>query len=240
MLSKNDSKLKVPEHVVIIPDGNRRWARLRGLKPWQGHEAGAEKIEELIRTAFDLGVKNFSFWGSSVDNLKKRPLLEKKALLDIYQKYFSRLLENKDIHKHQARVNIIGRWQEQFPQKLKTLLKKIMEKTAHYRNYNLNFFLAYNGDDEMVGAVRRIVEKYSNNKKITASVIKENLLTRDLPPVDFLVRTGGEPHFSAGFMMWDVANAQLYFTKKFFPDFGKNDFKKALKEFSNRERRLGK
>lgn len=230
----------MPEHVVVIPDGNRRWARERGQKPLEGHLAGADRIEELVRKALEMKIKNISFWGSSVDNLKKRPLMEKKALLDIYEKYFKRLIESEEIHQNQAKINILGRWREQFPESLKKILEDGIRRTRDYKNYNLNFLLAYGGDDEMLEAIKKIsLEVGKDIKKITPELIKENLMTRSLPAVDFLIRTGGEPHLSAGFMMWDLANAQLYFSDKLFPDFDKADFEKAIGDFSERGRRLG-
>lgn len=230
----------IPNHIAIIPDGNRRWAAVKGLKPWEGHEEGAKTMEKLVRKAFDLGIKQLSFWGSSLENLKKRPLQEKKALLRIYEEYFQKLMESEDIHKNQTRINIIGRWEEQFPEKLKKILKDGIERTKHYKNYALNFFLAYNGDDEMIEAISKIVKKVDKYKNITAEIIKDNLMTRELPPVDYLIRTGGEPHLSAGFMMWDIANSQLYFSPKNFPDFSGTDLEKAIEDYGKRGRRLGK
>lgn len=235
-----DKKTKLPNHVVIIPDGNRRWAKERGKKPWDGHSAGADRIEEIVRKALEMKIKNISFWGSSLDNLKKRPLLEKKALLGIYEKYFKRLVDSEEIHQNQAKINIIGRWREQFPESLKKILEDGINRTKDYRNYNLNFFLAYSGDDEMLEAIKKISEKVGKKtEQISAKLIKENLMTRMLPSVDLLIRTGGEPHLSAGFMMWDLANSQLYFSNKFFPDFSKEDFEIALDDFVQRQRRMG-
>ena len=229
----------LPEHVAIIPDANRRWARERGLKPWKGHEAGAENMENLIKHALKRKIKCLSFWGSSVDNLIKRPVSEKMALLKIYEKYFERLLKSKEIHEEEARINFIGRWEEQFPESLKKTIKELIRKTKKYKKKMLNFFLAYNGDDEMMQAISDILEKFKKGTKITPALIKKNLMTKDLPAVDYLIRTGGEPHLSAGFMMWDTANSQLYFSEKKFPDFGTKNFDRALAEFEKRERRLG-
>lgn len=234
-------KINLPNHVVIIPDGNRRWARERNLKAWEGHMAGADQIEEIVRKALEMKIKNISFWGSSIDNLKKRPLMEKKALLDIYEKYFKKLIDSDEVHQNQAKINIIGRWREQFPESLKKILESGIEKTKNYKNYNLNFFLAYNGDDEMLEAIKKIIAKIDGNiKKVTHELVKENLMTRDLPAVDLLIRTGGEPHLSTGFMMWDLANSQLYFSKKLFPSFSKKDFEIAIEDFCQRGRRMGK
>lgn len=230
----------LPKHVVIIPDGNRRWAKEKNLKPWEGHEEGAKIMERLVKKALAMGIKSISFWGSSVDNLTKRPFEETRALLGIYEKYFLKLLKSEDIHQNEAKINIIGRWREQFPGKLRKILEDGIKETAHYKKCLLNFFLAYNGDDEMLEAIKKIAAKYGTMKKITAEVIKENLMTKDLPAVDLMIRTGGEPHLSAGFMMWDVANSQLYFTEKNFPDFSEADLEKAVGEFQQRERRMGK
>lgn len=230
---------KIPRHIAVIPDGNRRWAKERGMKPWEGHEAGARNMEELIKNALKRKIACLSFWGSSVDNLEKRPLEEKMALLDIYDRYLKRLMESKEIHEEETRVNFIGRWEEQFPESLKKTIRELIEKTRDYKKRALNFFLAYNGDDEMLMAISKILEKYEKGKRITAEALKENLMTRELPAVDYLIRTGGEPHLSAGFMMWDIANAQLYFSEEKFPDFNPEKFDEALFEFERRGRRFG-
>lgn len=94
----------LPNHIAIIPDGNRRWAKENNLEPWDGHEEGARKIEELTRSALDIGIKNMSFWGSSLGNLEKRPMREKKALLDIYERYFKKLIDSDDIQIGRAHV----------------------------------------------------------------------------------------------------------------------------------------
>jgi undecaprenyl diphosphate synthase len=234
-ISKN-----MPKHLVVIPDGNRRWAKDRGLEPWDGHEAGAENTEKIIRFALKKGVDCMTIWGSSIDNLTKRPLQEKKALLDIYKKYFQRMLEDKDIHESEIKVNIIGRWEEQFPESLKKVLHVLVEKTKNYEKKILNFMLAYSGDDEMLAAIEKIHNTYEKGIRITAAMLKENLMTAELPAVDYLVRTGGDAHLSAGFMMWDMANAQLYFSQDLYPDFNEEKLGAALDEYAKRQRRFGK
>ena len=231
----------LPQHIVIIPDGNRRWATERGLNPWDGHEAGAQNTEKLVRKAHAMGIRHVSIWGSSVENLKKRPLPETQALLRIYTNYFSKLCESPDIHKDEARIDFIGHWEEQFPSPLKKILYKCIESTKTYKQYFLHFFLAYSGDDEMKLAIRKMAAQYgSNPEAIDDEVIKRNLMTHDVPPVDLLIRTGGEPHLSAGFMMWDIANSQLYFSEKYYPDFDETEFEKAIEDYRNRGRRFGK
>lgn len=237
---KSSKEELLPGHLAIIPDANRRWARERGLAPWEGHEAGAKNFEKIITHSLKRGIRCLSIWGSSMDNLKKRPLEEKRALLSIYRRYFQRLLEGEEIHKNQVRVNVLGRWEEQFPDSLKKTLREVIKKTENYRERALNFFLAYSGTDEMIQAIENILNLKEKISKVTSEVIKENLMTRDLPPVDYLIRTGGEPHNSTGFMMWDVADAQYYFSPEKFPDFDEKKFDEALLEYSRRQRRFGK
>jgi undecaprenyl diphosphate synthase len=238
MLIENNKSL--PVHIAIIPDGNRRWAKEQGLEPWLGHEAGAEKLEQLARYAFDNGIYCLSFWGSSLENLQKRPLLEKQALLRIYEEYFTKLIVNEDIHRNHVKINVIGRWEAQFPSSLKKIILEGIEKTSHYDEHELNFFLAYSGDDEMLDAIRKISASSLSADEITAEVVKKNLMTNNLPAVDLLIRTGGEPHLSAGFMMWDIANSYLYFSKKYFPDFDEKELAEAVDEYANSEKRKGK
>lgn len=230
----------VPFHVAIIPDANRRWAKERGMKPWEGHEVGAKNFEKLITHSLNKGIGCLSIWGSSMDNLIKRPLEEKRALLDIYRKYFRRLLDGDEIHKHEVNVNIIGRWEEQFPESLKTLIYEVIEKTKHYKKRMLNFMLAYSGTDDMLQAIQKINDKYEKSAKITAKILKDNLMTRSLPKVDYLIRTGGEPHNSTGFMMWDLADSQYFFSPEKFPDFDEKKYEEALEEYARRQRRYGK
>ncbi len=230
----------VPNHVAIIPDGNRRWAKARGLAPWEGHEAGAKNTEDIVRMARKLGIREFSIWGSSLENLTKRPLEESRALLRIYETYFEKLIGSEDIHSDRTQIRIIGRWEEQFPGPLRKILYRCIEDTKEYNSYFLNFFLAYSGDDEMLQAIRSIVTSGASEKEIDEKFLKQHLFTSELSPVDYLIRTGGDPHLSAGFMMWETANSQLLFPEEFYPDFTGERFYAAIEEYSRRERRLGK
>jgi undecaprenyl diphosphate synthase len=235
----------IPYHVAVIPDGNRRWAKQRGEKPWKGHKAGAEIIEELSREALNMGVKCITFWGSSRDNLQKRPIEEKRELLKIYEDYFKKLINSSEIFDNKTKIQLIGRWEEQFPGKLKKILKEGTKKTKYHTNNFLNFLLAYSGDDDILQAVKEIKKKSRSSDRdfeVTKDLFQENLQSASLPEVDLIIRTGtdGDPHNSAGFLMWQTQNSQLYFTEKLFPDFDSQEFRKALDDFAKRERRLGK
>ena len=230
----------LPRHVVIIPDGNRRWARKRGLKPWDGHREGAERFKELLEEMVRFKIPYFSFWVMSVDNFKKRPKREIRFLINLL-KELKKISKSKEIHDNKIRINVLGLWKSILPKKIIELIEGVIDKTKNYDKFFVNVFLAYNGINEMLDAIKRIKKRIIENPdlKITPDLIKQNLFTKNLPPVDYLIRTGGEPHLSAGFMMWDIANAQLYFTDTYFPDFGKEEFRKAIQEYQKRERRLG-
>lgn len=232
--------MSVPRHIAVIPDGNRRWAKARGLDPWEGHEAGAKNSELLIRESRRLGVREFSLWGSSLENLRKRPMTEKQELLRIYLTHFRKLLDDQEIMDEGVRVRCIGRWKEQFPDDLRQVIETISAKTEGNDRYVLNFFLAYSGDDDMVGAFRKAVVSGVRSEDVTADTVKSFLSTKDVAPVDLLIRTGDDPHLSAGFLMWETANSQLFFSEKLYPDFGAEDFSAAVAEYGRRDRRLGK
>lgn len=234
----------VPNHIVVVPDGNRRWAKRRGLSPWKGHLEGARNTEKLVEAAFDLDIKCFSLWGSSWANLTERPKAEVRTLIKIYERYFRKLIKNKKIYQNSARVNIIGRWREVLPKKCARAAEDLIKATKDHSERLLNIFIAYNGTDEMLAAIKGIVKEGRENKglKITADLLKKHLWSGDLPSVDFLIRTGSgdDPHNSAGFMMWNCANSQLYFAKEFYPDFNEKKFFEAVENFAKRQRRYGK
>jgi undecaprenyl diphosphate synthase len=237
---KNNSNL--PRHIAIIPDGNRRWAKKRKMPVFFGHREGGKTAQKTIQTAFDLGIPCLTFWGCSLGNITKRPTAEVKFLYKIFETNFKTLAKEKRINADGVKINILGRWREYFPENLKQILEDLIKKTEKNTNFNLNFMMAYSGIDEMTEAVKHIAKSVTIDKelKIDDDLIKKNLWTKDLPPVDLVIRTGGEPHWSAGFMMWDVADAQFYFTETLWPAFSKKEFEKAVFDYSDKERRLGK
>jgi len=237
------SNTAIPRHVVVIPDGNRRWARKKGLKPWIGHQEGAKNFELVLEKAAEMKIPYLTFWAGSLDNLTKRPKMEVNFLFQVYKNYFEKTIGDERIHKNQVKISVLGRWKEILPPKVKEPIEKAMATTKNYHQFFLTFLIAYNGTDEMLDCVRKIV-KLSNPYplKITEKTIKENLWTKDLPDVDLIIRTGcaNDPHNSAGFMMWQTAYSQFYFTKTLFPDFTAKDFEKIIKNYSFRQRRFGK
>lgn len=235
----------IPQHIAIIPDGNRRWAKKRGLLSFFGHRKGVETTEEIFKIAIDLGIPYLTFWGCSIANIEKRSKKEVLVLFDIFQKQFKKLADSEDIHKNQVKINILGRWQEMFPKNAKIAMQKAIDNTKNYNNHQLTFLMAYSGTDEMTNAIQEIAKIKNKNEKIKIDekIIKQNLWTKDLPPIDLVIRTGGEPnwsHWSSGFMMWDSANAQFYFSQSLYPDFSAEEFKRAISKYNQAERKLGK
>ena len=237
------NKENLPKHVAIVPDGNRRWAKKRGLNSWQGHLAGAKITEEIVKQAFDLGINCLSLWGGSWNNLTKRSQGEINGLFKIYERYFRKLTKSKEIYQNQVKVNVIGRWKEVLSKKTIKVIEELIDKTKIHNQRQLNFLIAYNGTDEMMAAIKSIVQEARQNKglKIIPRLLESHLWSYDLPPVDLVIRTGsqGDPHNSVGFMMWQTANSQLYFTKTMYPDFKQKGLMKAVEDFIKRQRRFG-
>ena len=163
-------------------------------------------------------------------------------MFKVYTDRFRKVLKDERIHQNKVKINVLGRWREILPKATKEIIEKAIEATKNYKNFVLTFLIAYDGTDEMLDCIQQIAKKTAGNPiKITKDLIKENLWTKDLPPVDLAIRTGcqGDPHLSAGFMMWDTTYSQLHFTQTFFPDFGPKEFEKIIEDYSKRERRLG-
>lgn len=232
---------RVPQHIAIIPDGNRRWAVKRGLRPYKGHLYGAKALEEILETAYRFNIRYFSFWIASLDNLLKRPKIEIDYLFKLFERKFTELKNNPRVYKEEVRIRIIGFWQKIVPDRLKKIFKQTEEQTKNFSKYNLTFLMGYNGDMEMLEAIKEaLVHNEPINPHFSEESLRKYLLTGELPDIDLLIRTGGEPHLSTGFMMWHMRYAQLYFTDTLWPDFKASEFLKAIKDYSQRERRFGK
>ena len=145
-------------------DGNRRWAKKRNLPLFRGHYQGAKTLESLIESADKLKVPFLSFWGSSVDNLSKRPAKEVNALFDVYAKYFEKLLKRPELFEKKIRVRIIGRWQELVPENVRKIFREVMEKTKSHKNYHLTFLIAYDGKEEMLSAIAKLSAAGGKNR----------------------------------------------------------------------------
>ncbi|MFA5778473.1 MAG: polyprenyl diphosphate synthase, partial [Candidatus Paceibacterota bacterium] len=192
---------KVPHHIAIIPDGNRRWARAKGLLPYEGHREGAKRVHEIAEMGFERGVKYMTVWGTSADNLKKRSKTEVSFLVKLFERELKEILNSETLRKNEIRMRVIGRGKEIVKSKvLSKLIEDAERDTAHFHKGNLTILFGYDGREEMIEAFQK--GSKSHTSKFNYESIKEFLWTKDLPSVDFVIRTGGEPHWSSGFMMW--------------------------------------
>ncbi len=224
-----------------MPDGNRRWAKRKGKPAYFGHRAGAKNAEMIFMNAFARDVSCVTIWGCSVKNLTERPVAEVKSLYAVFEYAFRRFLTRLDVFKKKGiQLEVIGRFEEYFPKRLTNVVHKLTRETAHFGDRRLTLLMGYSGTEEIIGAVRKIVRDGIAGKDVDGAAIKQRLWTRDLPPVDLAIRTGGEPHWSDGAMMWDTADAHLYFTDTFWPDFDLKEFEKALAAYSAAGRRFGR
>jgi undecaprenyl diphosphate synthase len=230
----NESDKIIPKHVVIIPDGNRRWAKKHGLPPIEGHRRGLETALRVVRGSRDLGVKILTLWGFSTENWK-RPPVEVKYLMRIYTVFFRKYLN--ELIREGVKFNWLGR-RDRVPSVLRQILVKIEEKTAKNTKYILNICIDYGGHEELIQAFRRIIAKGVKPNQVTEDLVGANLQTAGLPDPDLLIRTSGEMRTS-GIMPWQTVYTELFFSKLFFPDFSLVELKRAINGYCRRQRRFG-
>lgn len=227
-------KLKVPTHLAIIPDGNRRWAKQKGLHAEFGHyrAANVSNVKSLIGEARNLGVKYISFWGFSTENWKRNDK-EIEAIFDTVLNLVKGFRKNESENKF--RFIHIGR-KDRLPKALKDELTFIEEESKDNKDFTIVLFLDYGGRDEIARAINKIIK--SGKKKIEEKDIENYLDTKGIPDPDFIIRTSGEQRLS-GFMPFQAIYAELYFTDVLFPDFDAKELRKAVEEYSRRKRRFG-
>jgi len=233
------SENKVPRHIGIILDGNRRLAKRLMVKPWKGHEWGAKKVEQLFDWSHKLGIKELTIYAFSLENFD-RPKKEFDYLMTLFKKEFKRLLGDKRVQERKIRINFIGRL-EKFDQELQDIMKKIMINTKVYSKYIVNFAVAYGGQQEVVDAAKSIAEKVKkgelNIDQINEETFRESLWIQSEP--DLIIRTGGDKRTS-NFLSFQSAYSEWIFLEKFWPEFEEEDLISAVSEYSNRKRRFGK
>lgn len=232
-------KNKVPNHIGIILDGNRRFSKRLMLKPYKGHEWGAKKVEKLFDWCKELGIKELTLYSFSVENFN-RPKKEFDFLMKLFKKEFDRLKNDKRLDEDKVRINFIGRiWM--FPKDLQETMNYLMEKTKNYDGYIVNFAMAYGGRAEVIDATKKIAEQVKKGEidieNINEESFSRNLYMEDEP--DLIIRTGGEKRTS-NFLIWQSVYAEFIFLEKMWPEFEKEDLINCIDEYSKRERRFGK
>jgi len=229
----------MPKHLAIIMDGNGRWAESRGKNRIQGHSHGVKAVQEVVEEAIQLKIDYLTLYAFSTENWS-RPQEEigilMKLLVNTLRSEFEKLLDNR------IKLNVIGNI-DQLPLIVRNELEFVVDQTQNNTEMTLTLAISYGGREELANVLKQLAFKVKDNlispEKIDQSIINEHLYTQNLPDVDLLIRTSGEKRIS-NFLLWQIAYAELYFSKVLWPDFTKKHLHKALTSYQKRERRFGK
>lgn len=229
---------RLPKHVAVIMDGNGRWARRRGQERVFGHHQGVKAVRKVIEAAAETGISYLTLYAFSKENWN-RPNDEVSALMDLMASTLSN--ETESLIKNDIRLIVIGD-PERFSSELRKKLSDAALATAGCKRMTLIIALSYSSRWEIADACRKIALAVKEGKVSLSSIdedfVSSNLQTKDIPEPELMIRTSGEKRIS-NFLLWQLAYAELYFTEKLWPDFGKEDFLKAILNFQKRERRFG-
>ncbi len=223
-----------PRHIAIIMDGNGRWARERELPRIAGHERGAESVRAVTEACTEIGVEFLTVYAFSTENWN-RPPEEVAALMLLLEHFIAQELPT--LMKNNVRLQAIGRLHE-LPESCQRALSDAIAATAQNTATTLILALSYSGRAEIIDAVRSICSAGVDPQQIDAALFQQHLYTREYPDPDLLIRTSGEMRLS-NFLLWQLSYTEIYVTEKLWPDFGKQDLRDAVAEFSKRERRFG-
>ena len=228
----------LPKHIAIIMDGNRRWARNKGLPVALGHKEGAKTLEKIVRYAKNIGIKYITVYAFSTENWK-RSEEEVSTLMNLMMNYLESYSKRAD--SENIKVQILGNRQG-LSDKMNDLIEKCMERTKDNTGITFNIALNYGGRDEILGAVKNIAEKIQNNEMkiedITEQTISDNLYTKGQTDPDLLIRTSGEIRLS-NFLPWQLAYTEFLFIDKNWPDFNEEDLDDAIEMYQKRNRKFG-
>lgn len=229
----------LPQHIAIIMDGNRRWAKQKKLNSAFGHKKGAEVLENITRYCNKIGIKYLTVYAFSTENWK-RTEEEVSAIMTILEKYLDRFLKSADLDN--IKLKIIGN-KEELPENLKYKMIEMEEKTKNNTGLNFNIAFNYGGRTEIVRAVKLISQKVLDGEleidEIDEDIFSKNLYTANQPDPDLVIRTSGELRTS-NFLPWQITYSEFLFLDKYWPDFNEKDIDEAINEFAMRKRRKGK
>lgn len=236
-ISKIINLENLPEHIAIIMDGNRRWAKAHNLDVPQGHKEGAENLKRITKFANKLGIKYMTVYAFSTENWK-RTKEEVGALMKLLKFYIMDFFKSYD---ENIKIRVIGRV-EDLPKDIIAEIKKVEEKTKNNTGLVLNIAFNYGGRDEITTAVKKIAEKVKNNEldinDIDESVVSNNLYTAGQPDPDLLIRTSGEERIS-NFLPWQISYSEFVFTEKYWPEYGEKELLESIQVYQKRTRRFG-
>ncbi len=224
-------KNEIPNHVGIIMDGNRRWAKQKGLPVKSGHKEGVEALERVVKAAAKASIKHLTVYALSTENLKEREKTEISDLFSLIKDGFTTKLPA--LKREGVRVKFIGDT-DRLPLGVKQILSQAEKQLSIGKRLQLNIALNYGSRAEIIQAARQI----KPGEKINEEVFSKLLFTKDIPDPDLIIRTGGMMRLS-NFLLWQTAYSELYFSKKLWPDFSEKDFLFAITDFKKRKRNFG-
>jgi len=239
MTEQNEIKRKIPNHIAIIMDGNGRWAQEKGMHIKKGHMQGVEALGRTIEACLELGVKNLTVFAFSTENWN-RSKREVTDLMTLTKYHIKRQAE--ELNKKGVKVKILGTFENVEPSLMKQI-QYIEKLTKNNDKLHFNVCFSYGGRKEIIDATKKIAKKVLDGvvsiDEIDEKLVQENLYNPSMPDPDLIIRTSGELRFS-GFLLWQISYSEFYFTKTYWPDFGKESLIEAIDSFNNRERRYGK
>ena len=221
-------------HIAIIMDGNGRWAKDKGMDRIFGHKEGAKSAKRVIEACSDLNINYLTLYAFSTENWN-RPQSEVDSLMSL----LSLMLKNeiKELERNNIVFNVVGRV-EDLPKSVQNIISDVIDRTKHNTGLVLSLALSYGGRQEIIDAVNKIIVS-KKSEIINEEIVKNNLYCPEMPDPDLIIRTAGE-HRLSNFLLWQSAYAELFVSKKNWPDFKKKDLMEALKDFENRDRTFGK
>ena len=241
-ITRNLEADKMPNHVAIIMDGNRRYSKIQGnMDPIEGHKKGVDTLENVIEWCIDLGINIVTVYAFSTENFN-RDKKEVEGLMDLFVQSFLNISTNKKIHKNKIRLNAVGKL-ELFPKKVRDAIDTAEEATKDYNERMMNIAMGYDGRVEIVDAFKKIAREVQKGNiepdEINEKMINDNLYTAGLEDPNLVIRTSGEERLS-GFLLWQSSYSELYFTDSLWPQLRKVDFLRAIRSYTQRQRRFGR
>ena len=232
--NKKDLPYKIPTHIGIIMDGNGRWAQARGLPRLAGHRAGTENLRRVIEACIEFGIKYLTIYAFSTENWG-RPFEEVQGLMNIIEDVIERELE--ELNDQGVQLRHLGRLDRLKPA-LRDKVIRAVDLTQHNNRLILNIAFNYGGRDEIVCAIQRMINDGVKADEVTDELVSKYLFTAGVPDPDLIIRTSGELR-SSNFLIWQGAYSEWYFPSTYWPDFDKEELRRALDDFNSRQRRYG-
>lgn len=231
---------KIPKHIGLIPDGNRRWARINNVHRNVGHYKGYEVVKKILLSCFEAGIKYLTLYALSLENALKRPKDELKYIYKIIKLAVETVKNEPIVTEEKVKFNVLGRL-ELLPQDVRDKIDELIEYTKDFDGAFVNVLIMYDGQAEICDAIKNIIKENISPNNIDRKVIKDYLYTNKFPEVDLIIRTGMEDSARiSGFLLWDASYAEFKFRNEFWPEYNEELLLEDLKDYISRNRRKGK